>query len=143
LEAVPNTPSMGISHLALPMQTAIHERIDKSARVWAVGASANWDKTVVGGYTSALPKETQEVVKKIQVFAVALKADHEITVTASLQNRDEPAAKALERFLKNQRMELFKDLRIHQENTWVTLQGQTTTDKIRNLLDQGFSVQRK
>jgi hypothetical protein len=143
LETIPKTPSAGINHLPPPIQTALRERIDKAARIWAVGTSDDWEKTVVLGYLNSLPKETKDVLKKIQLFAIGLRMDQEMTLTAALKCSDEPAAQALERLLDKQKIEAIRDLTIKHENAWVTVRGKTSTEQIRQAFNQTISVQKK
>jgi hypothetical protein len=143
LEAIPNKPSMGINHLPPPIQTALRERIDKAARIWAVGASDNWDKTVLLGYLNTLPKDTTNVLRRIQIFAIGLRVDHESTLTVALKCGDEPAAQALDQFLTKQKIEAIRDLRINRENLWTTMQGKITAEQIRQVFNQTISVQKK
>jgi hypothetical protein len=143
VEAIPSTPSSGIGHLPAPIQTALRERIDKSARIWVIGASDEWDKTVVAGYFMALSKETKDVLKKVQIFAIGLRMEHEPTLTAGLKCSNESGARALNEYLRKQKIESLRDVTVNNEGPWVTLQGKIDLDDLRSMFKQTINVHKK
>jgi hypothetical protein len=166
LKAIPKPPPVpsptrggregrgGINQLPPAIQTALRERIDKAARVWAVGASDDWERTVVLAYLNALPPPFPpptgggghgwgDVLKNVQIFAIGLRMDQEMTLTVALKCSNDQAGQALDQFLNKQKIEAIRDLTINQENAWVTVQGKTSTEQIRQAFNQTISVQKK
>jgi hypothetical protein len=83
------------------------------------------------------------VLKKVQIFAIGLRMDQVTTLTVGLKCSDEKAAQALESFVKNQKMEAIKDLKINQNDAWLRLQGQTNSEQIRQAFSRTIGVQKK
>jgi hypothetical protein len=123
LRQVPSGASQGVDHFSTPLRTALNERIALGSQVWAVGYAEDWEKTLALTYLAALPQENRTVLRKIQTFAVGLRADKDTTLNAEFQCRDEPGVQALHEYLGNQKSAGLTDVKSSQKETWVSVQA--------------------
>jgi hypothetical protein len=123
LEPVSVQHKEGIGHLPLPLQTAFKERIPRGAQIWAAGHADDWLKTPALAYIAALPKENREIVQRIQTFAIGLRVEQGSILDAAFRCSDEPAAKAFERWLRQQELDELKETKISQKEDWVSIQA--------------------
>src|SRR5439155_17613720 len=123
LERVPAQRREGIGHLTLPLQTALRERIPRGAQIWAAGHADDWLKTLALAYLAGLAKEDRAVVQRIQTFAIGLRVEQGPVIDAAFRCSDEPAAKALEQWLRQQELDELKETKISQKEDWVSIQA--------------------
>jgi len=123
LQSVSGQRKEGIGHLALPLQKALKERVPRGDQVWAVGQSDDWQKTLVLAFLAELPKEDRAVIQRIQTFAIGVRVDQGETVEAAFRCSDETGAKALEQWLRQQGRDEMKEMKISQQEDWVSIQA--------------------
>jgi len=126
LERITTKRSEGIDQLSPSLQKALAERIPRGADVWAAGHADNWLQTPALALFAGLSKEQREVLQKIQTFAAGLRLEKTLTVDAAFQCVDEPAAKALEQLLRQQKREELKNTRVSEKAGWVSFQSSVT-----------------
>ncbi len=141
LEPVSVQRREGIGHLALPLQTALRERIPRGAQFWATGHADDWRKTLALAYLAGLPKENRELIQRIQTFAIGLRVEQGPIIDAAFQCSDEPAAKALEQWLRQQELDELKEMKISQKEDWVSIQAKVAD--ISGLLNRIKNANRK
>ncbi len=141
LERVSAQRREGVGHLALPLQKALKERIPRGAQIWAAGHADDWRKTLALAYLAGLPKENLEVVQRIQTFAIGFRGEQGPIIDAAFQCSDEPAAKAFERWLRQQELDELKEAKISQKEDWVSLQAKVAD--ISGLLNRIKNANRK
>jgi hypothetical protein len=126
LQSVSAQRKEGIGHLSLPLQQTLKERIPRGDQVWAVGQSDDWQKTPALAFLAALPKEDRAVIQRIQTFAIAVRVEQRENLGAAFRCSDESAAKAFERWLRQQKPEEMEEMKISQQDDWVSLQAKVT-----------------
>jgi hypothetical protein len=126
LQSVAVQRKEGIGHLSLPLQKALQERIPRGGQVWAVGQSDDWQKTPALAFLANLPKEDRALIQRIQTFAIAIRVEQGETLDAAFRCSDEPGAKALEQWLRQQKPEEMKEMRIIRQEDWISLQAKVT-----------------
>lgn len=126
LQSVSAQRKEGIGHFSLPLQKALKERIPRGDQVWVVGQSDDWQKTPALAFLAEFPKEDRAVIQRIQTFVIAARVEQGETLDAAFRCSDETAAKAFEQWLRQQKPEEMKEMKISRQEDWASLQAKVT-----------------
>jgi hypothetical protein len=131
LTTVPSRPHRGSDDLPAAVREVLQTRVGPSAPLWAVGHSQDWRKTPAPIALAQAGQEGQlDRLAQVRTFALWLQPGPPLTVHGAVHCVSAEAAQALEEgFLAPQR-KAFPELKSVREGAWLTLQLETTLDRL-------------
>jgi hypothetical protein len=157
IRRVPVVPPSGSERLATPLRDFLRQRMSEGVQAWVVGDPQSWDKSALWhpsnwddladllSVTSpkqrgsrlpfqALTKEERQFAQQVRTFGAWLQLEAGVHWHAAFDCGAPAVAQALEGRL-GQRMEGAKlEPVIARLDNWVTIEGHTTVDKLREAL---------
>src|SRR5262249_23209108 len=139
LDAVPLTPQPSATHLSPALQGLLTDSMGQGATFLLAADTDDWEKRVspllVKYLKTTLAKQNGEAWYPVQALGLWLHFDEDITIRAAFRFHDEPAAEALRDYLVKNDLAEADGVKIQQEkHVWVTLQTQTTSERLRQRL---------
>jgi hypothetical protein len=131
LDAVPEYPYQGITHLPRDLQEYIKNQIDESAQAWVVAESENWQKSVAWPLTAALGSSWQAILGQPRLGGMWLHFDEDVAVHGLLRFAEKSAADQAKSMLSEGQL-------VRKDRLWVeseTVRFETRT-KPEELLDR-------
>jgi hypothetical protein len=132
LDAVPETPRAG--RFPGDVGAVLAERMKPSGPLWVVGYARDWSATAAAVLVARLDKADRERLLQVRTAAAWVEPGPAIKVHAVFRCDDAAGAAGLERYFTEPAAS--PELKVVQEEGWLTLQWQTDLDTLRQRLRQ-------
>jgi hypothetical protein len=124
LEAVPAQPHAGLDALNPRLGALLRTRLDRSARLWAVGQVSDWGRTPVIWWLNQQPESDRKALETIRGFAAGVLVQDPLVVRAEIETEDRDTAHAVASYLERLRGDAATQLTIPPpRDGWVSVQA--------------------